>query len=158
MKKKDLFKLLIAVMVSELAGIIASMSTTPAIPGWYGDLNKPSFAPPSWVFGPVWVTLFALMGVSAFLVWRRGWHRSRVRLALYVFGVQLVLNTAWSFIFFGFRSPGGAFLEIICLWFAIIATMCAFSRVSRLAAWLLVPYLLWVSFAGVLNFYIWQLN
>lgn len=124
---------------------------------WYGVLNKPDWHPPSWVFGPVWSTLYVLMGVSAWLVWRRGGFAGQRR-ALGLFLVQLVLNAAWSPLFFGLQRPDLAFAEIILLWLAIAATLHAFWRVHRPAAWLLVPYIAWVSFAAFLNGVLWQLN
>ena len=164
MKIDNTFKLIIAIVVSELAGVIGSVFTTPAISsGWYGALIKPSFNPPAWVFGPVWTMLFALMGVSAWLVWRGMGSRLRgndrkIKIALILFSIQLVSNTLWSIIFFGLHSPAGAFIEIVFLWLAILATIIVFAKISRPAAWLLVPYILWVSFAAYLNFSIWMMN
>ncbi len=158
MKINDTFKLIIAIIVSELAGIIGSAFTMPSIAGWYAGLVKPALNPPAWVFGPVWTTLFALMGIAAFLVWRKGLDRKDVKVALGIFIGQLVLNTLWSIIFFGLHNPGGAFVEIIFLWLAILATIIAFVKISRPAVWLLVPYIIWVSFAGYLNYSIWQVN
>ncbi|MDD5251171.1 MAG: tryptophan-rich sensory protein [Patescibacteria group bacterium] len=156
--KNDLPKLLIAVVVSELAGVIGAVFTTPSIPTWYAGLVKPALNPPNWVFGPVWTTLFLLMGVAAFLIWRQGMKRQDVRHALEIFGIQLLLNTLWSIIFFGLHDPGAALIDIAALWVAIMGTMVLFHRVSKLAAWLLLPYILWVSFAGYLNYSIWTLN
>jgi translocator protein len=124
---------------------------------WYLALNKPSWHPPAWVFGPVWSTLYVLMAVSAWLVWREGGFARQGR-PLTLFLVQLVLNAAWSPLFFGLQRPGVAFVEIIILWLAIAATIVAFRRVHRVAAWLLVPYLAWVSFAAFLNGTLWRLN
>lgn len=151
-------KLIIAIAISELAGIIGSVFTTDSVNGWYVSIAKPAFNPPSWVFGPVWTTLFALMGIAAFLIWKKGLPRRNVRIALGVFIGQLILNTLWSIIFFGGQNPGGAFVEIIFLWLAILATIIAFAKISKPAAWLLVPYILWVSFAAYLNYSIWILN
>lgn len=151
-------KFIIAIVVSELAGIIGSFFTTPAINGWYSTLVKPALNPPSWVFGPVWTTLFALMGIAAFLIWKKGLEQKRVKIALGIFLGQLVLNTLWSIIFFGLKSPGAAFIEITFLWLAILATIIAFAKLSKPAAWLLAPYILWVSFAAYLNYSIWMLN
>ena len=151
-------KLLIAVLLSQLAGIIGSFFTRDAISEWYVYLVRPSFAPPSWVFAPVWTTLYLLMGIASYLVWKKWGKVKGVGMALTLFGVQLVLNTLWSIIFFGLRAPGAAFIEILCLWIAIVATMVAFYRISTTAMWLLVPYLLWVSFAGYLNYAFWMLN
>jgi tryptophan-rich sensory protein len=158
MQNKNWIKLGVAIIVSELAGIIGSVFTSPNIAGWYNTLQKPELAPPNWVFGPLWTTLFALMGIAAFLIWRKGLDKRGVKIALGIFIGQLVLNTLWSIIFFGQQSPGGAFIEIIILWLAIVATIIAFARISKLAAWLLVPYIAWVTFATYLNHSIWMLN
>ena len=151
-------KLIIAILVSEAAGFIGALFTTPNIPVWYAQLNKPELAPPNWVFGPVWVTLFALMGIAAYLVWRRGLRAPNVKTALGIFIGQLVLNTFWSILFFGMQNPGAAFAEIIMLWIAIAATIIAFYKISKPAAYLLLPYIGWVTFASYLNFMIWRLN
>ena len=158
MKINNTLKLIIAIVVSELAGIIGSIFTAPSIPAWYATLVKPALNPPSWVFGPVWTTLFALMGISAFLIWKKGLNHKGVKTALGIFIGQLFLNTLWSIIFFGLHSPALAFIEIIFLWLAILATIIAFAKISKSAAWLLLPYILWVSFAGYLNLMIWMLN
>lgn len=158
MRIHNFLKLLIAVTTSLLAGVIGSLFTASEIQGWYTALIKPEFNPPSWVFGPVWTTLFVLMGIAAFLIWKKGLERGGVKIALGIFLGQLVLNTLWSIIFFGLHSPGGALVEIVFLWLAILATIIIFAKISKLAAWLLVPYILWVSFAGYLNFSIWMLN
>ena len=158
MKVNNTFKLIIAIAVSELAGIIGSLFTTPSIPTWYATLTKPTFNPPSWVFAPVWTTLFVLMGIAAFLIWKKGLERKDVKIALSIFIGQLILNMLWSIIFFGLHNPGLAFIEIIFLWAAILVTIIYFHKISKLAAWLLVPYILWVSFAAFLNFSIWQLS
>ncbi len=155
---KDIFKLAAAIAISEFAGIIGSAFTVPAIPAWYATLNKPALNPPSWIFGPVWTTLYALMGIAAFLVWRKGWDRSDVRRALSAFGIQLILNALWSITFFGLHSPAWAFINIVVLWLAIVWTMILFYKISTPAMWLLVPYILWVSFAAYLNISIWMLN
>ncbi|MBI2459251.1 MAG: tryptophan-rich sensory protein [Parcubacteria group bacterium] len=164
MKINNTFKLIIAIIVSEMAGIIGSVFTTPSIAGWYAGIVKPALNPPAWVFGPVWTTLFALMGVSAWLIWKKldsgseAGMTKRVKIALGIFLGQLVLNTLWSIIFFGLHSPGGALIEIAFLWLAILATIIAFAKISKPAAWFLVPYILWVSFAIYLNYAIWMLN
>lgn len=158
MKIPIFLKLVIAIAVSEMAGVIGAIFTTPSIAGWYAGIVKPALNPPAWVFGPVWTTLFALMGISAFLIWKKGLDRNDVKIAFGIFMGQLALNMLWSIIFFGLHSPGGALIEIIFLWLAILATIIAFSKISKLAAWLLVPYILWVSFASYLNFAIWTLN
>jgi tryptophan-rich sensory protein len=150
--------LLASIFVCQLAGIVGSVFTTPAIPTWYASLKKPFFTPPSWVFAPVWVTLFTLMGISLYLVWERGLGRHDVRRAVSLFGTQLALNVLWSVAFFGMRSPQYGFVIIVLLWFALMATIVVFYRISRIAALLLVPYVLWGSFALVLNLSILVLN
>ncbi len=128
------------------------------MPGeWYAALRKPAWNPPAWVFGPVWTALYTMMAVAAWLVWRRGGFAAQRR-ALALFLVQLALNAAWTPLFFGLRRPGLAFAEILLFWLALAATLLAFRPVSRGAAWLLAPYLAWVSFAAVLNFTLWRLN
>ena len=141
-----------------MAGIVGSVFTTSSIPTWYANLARPELSPPNWIFGPVWTMLFALMGIAAFLVWQKGQNRRDIKIALGVFIVQLILNTLWSIIFFGMQNPGAAFIEIIILWLAILVAVVAFAKVSKVAAWLLVPYVLWVTFAGYLNYFIWILN
>lgn len=146
--------LIIFLLICFAVAGLGSLATTPNIPNWYAGLNKPSWNPPNWLFGPVWTLLYAMMAVAGWLVWKRaGWGT-----ALTCFAVQLALNLAWSFIFFGAHQTGLAFLEIVLLWLAIVATIISFWSVSKTAAGLLIPYLLWVSFAATLNFTIWRLN
>lgn len=156
--KSSAAKLAFSLILPQLAGGIGAVFTTPSVTSWYAAITKPSFNPPSWIFGPVWTTLFVLMGIAFYLVWQQGTKRPQVRHALTIFGVQLALNTLWSIIFFGLHSPGGALIEIAFLWLAIAATIFAFAKISKTAAWLLAPYLAWVSFAAFLNFTIWRLN
>jgi len=152
-------RLLVACGLSLAAGAIGSLAVTdPGFSSWYAALEKPGFTPPGWVFGPVWTILYLLMGVAAFLVWQRGLGSRLVRTALASFLVQLVLNAAWSPVFFGLHRIGLALGIVVLLWVAIALTMYWFFRVSRPAGMLLVPYLLWVSFATVLNASIWHLN
>ena len=158
MKVNNFFKLVIAIAVAELAGVIGSVFTISAIPNWYAGLAKPALNPPAWVFGPAWTTLYALMGIAAFSIWRMGWEPKEVKMALGVFGIQLFLNAIWSIIFFGLQNPGWALVDIILLWLAIVWTIAVFYKISKPAAYLLVPYLLWVSFASYLNYSIWMLN
>ena len=121
---------------------------------WYASLNSPSWNPPAWLFGPVWTMLYLMMATAAWLVWKRcGWGK-----ALGFYGIQLVLNAAWSPIFFAVHQPGRALVDIIAMWVAILVTMVAFFRVSKAAGWLMVPYLGWVSFALVLNYVLWRIN
>jgi len=158
MKTKKILNLALAIVITEAAGLIGSIFTTPSITAWYTTVNKPSFNPPNWIFAPVWTTLFALMGIAAWLVYEKGWKKKEVKLALKIYSAQLVLNTLWSIIFFGLQNPGAAFLEIIALWVTIVATMVVFWKVSRWAVYLFVPYILWVSFAVFLNWTIWIIN
>lgn len=154
----NLLKLVISILITEGAGIVGAIFTTRALRTWYPALKKPSFDPPNSVFAPVWTTLFALIGISLFLVWRKGVDKPGVKPALTIFGVQLGLNVLWSLLFFGLKSPFYALIDIAFLWAAILATIIAFFPLSILASVLLIPYLLWVSFAAVLNYSIWQLN
>ncbi|MFA7662931.1 MAG: TspO/MBR family protein [Patescibacteria group bacterium] len=158
MQNKNFIKLIVCILVAELAGMIGSIFTTPAIPVWFAGLVKPALNPPAWLFAPVWTILFALMGIAVFLVWQKGLKRPEVKDALSIFIGQLVLNTLWSIIFFGMQNPMVAFIEVIILWVAILATIAIFARISKSAAWLLVPYILWVSFAAYLNYGLWILN
>jgi benzodiazapine receptor len=157
-KLPDILKLMIAIVVSEGAGILGSLATTSKIPTWYATLEKPALNPPSWVFGPVWTTLYALMGIAMFLVWRKSSTKQSIKTASILFGTQLAVNTLWSIIFFGFEKPGFALITIAVLWILIVLTMKAFFKISKTAAYLLIPYLLWVSFASYLNYAIWSLN
>jgi tryptophan-rich sensory protein len=138
------------------AGGIGGAATGSSVSTWYPTLAKPAWNPPAWVFGPVWTTLYLMMGVAAWRVWRA--HSRGASGALGLFGVQLVLNTLWSIVFFGLRAPGPAFFELLLLWLAILATGLRFYRLDRVAGALMAPYLAWVTFAGVLNYTIWQLN
>lgn len=158
MKIENFWKLVIALALPQLAGLIGTIFTTPAIPTWYAELVRPALNPPSWVFAPVWTLLFLMMGVAFYMVWKEGVDRKEVRVAMWVFGGQLMLNTLWSIIFFGLQNPGLALIEIVILWGAILATILFFAKVSKRAAWLLVPYLAWVSFATYLTFGYWILN
>lgn len=182
MKFDNPLKFIFAVIVAQLAGVAGSLVTLPVIEsGWYENLAKPALNPPDWVFGPVWTTLYLLMGVSLYLAWKNNWKvKNRIiengrkawnpwseRLwtgnwqkqnVIAVFGIQLALNLLWSFIFFGLQLPGPAFFEILALWFAALYTLVNFYRISKFAAWLLLPYLIWVSFAAYLNFAVWLMN
>jgi benzodiazapine receptor len=157
-KKGEIPKLVISLGVCQLAGFIGSIFTRPSISTWYAELQKPRFTPPDWIFGPVWISLYILMGIAVFLVWRRGFHHQVLKRALAVFGVQLVLNALWSFLFFRLRSPLAGLIGVLVLGIAIILTVRSFLAVSRMAGLLLIPYFLWVSFATGLNLSIWWLN
>jgi tryptophan-rich sensory protein len=158
MELNTVFKLVAAIVISELAGVLGSVFTIRAIPDWYATLKKPKLNPPDWVFGPVWTILYLLMGISAFLVWQKGLSSTGVRIALILFVIQLALNALWSIVFFGWRRPQLAFADIALMWLAIIATMISFLSISPLAFYLLLPYIIWVSFAAYLNFAIVRLN
>jgi tryptophan-rich sensory protein len=146
------YKALLFVLASELAGNVGTIFTISAIPTWYATLTKPWFTPPNWLFAPVWLILFALMGVAAYLVYERGMKNAEARIAIYAFCAQFGLNVLWSALFFGLRSPLLGMAGIIALWMAILATIVLFYRVSRRAAYLLVPYIAWVSIAAALNY------
>lgn len=151
-------RLLFAVFICELVGNVGSLFTLPALASWYPSLIKPSFNPPAWLFGPVWLALYLLMGVSLYLIWSARTKASNHSAELLAFGVQLALNLLWSFLFFGLRSPLYGLVGIVLLWASILATIILFAKVSKPAAYLLSPYILWVSFALVLNYSIWTLN
>jgi len=157
-RSKDILTLIVLVLICQAAGGIGGLFTATSVGTWYAGLRKPPYNPPGWIFGPVWTVLYALMGVAAWLVVRRGWDSVAVKAALAAFVAQLVLNMLWSAVFFGMRSPGIAFIELLGLWVAILVTIRLFWRVSPTAGALLVPYVLWVSFAAVLNYSIWRLN
>ncbi len=151
-------RLIGAILLCEVAGGVGALATRTSIDNWYATLKKPSFNPPSALFGPVWTALYALMGIALHVVSRRGSGSKSLRLAYSAFGAQLALNAGWSFLFFGRRSPLYAFVEIVLLWAAIVLTVIAFFRISKPAGLLLLPYLLWTTFAAALNFSIWRLN
>jgi benzodiazapine receptor len=136
---------------------IGSWFTTASLNEWYPDLRKSTLTPPGWIFGPVWSVLYLMMAVAAWLVWLRR-DCSGARAALIIFVLQLAINAAWSALFFGLRSPLAGMLDIAALWCAIVATVIVFAKINRPAAWLLAPYLGWVTFAGYLNAAIWLLN
>jgi benzodiazapine receptor len=158
MKLAIVIKFVICLILTFSAAFVGSIFTREAVPDWYATLNRPSFTPPNWLFSPVWTILYLLMAISAFIVWQKGLANPAVKIALILYLIQLILNALWSVIFFGLKLPLPAFIEIIMLWTAIAFTILAFARVSITAALILVPYILWVSFAAVLNFSIWFLN
>jgi len=174
-------KLLFCIIVCLLAGYVGSFYTVSEITGWYRGLAKPFFSPPNWIFGPMWTLLYILMGISLYLVWKEKFvvkneiSNSRIKVCnifskkpqdgkwqkintVLPFFFQLILNVLWSVLFFGLHSPAFAFFELIILWFAIAFTIISFYKVSKTASYLLIPYILWVSFAGILNFFVWILN
>jgi len=146
-------KLIISILICQLAGVFGSFFTSPSIGTWYADLQKPFFTPPNWVFAPVWITLFTLMGISLYLLWDK-----KDKISLSIFGIQLVLNVLWSLLFFGLQNPFYAFIEIVILWFAILVSIVKFFKIDKKAGLILLPYILWVSIAAALNYYVWILN
>ncbi len=157
MKKKILY-ITFSIVVCLVIGFVSSSVTQSAVNTWYVTLNKPSFNPPNTIFAPVWTVLYVLMGISAGLVWLRGLHHKWVKTALYHFVFQLLLNAAWSIVFFGLKKPFLALLVIIGLIVMLLFTIKWFKIVNKIAAYLLVPYLMWLCFATVLNYKIWMLN
>ena len=153
-----ILKLIGFILACEILGSIGSLATAPAIRGWYQTLVKSPLNPPNWVFGPVWTLLFALMGIALFWVWEKGLKKKPVKEALIYFGLQFTANIIWSFLFFGAKLPGMAFADIIILWLLILATIIKFYRISKPAGLILIPYLLWVSFASFLNWSVVILN
>jgi len=158
MKAIDIVKIIISIVICQFAGIIGSIFTRASIPTWYATLTKPVFAPPNWLFAPVWTALYLLMGVSAYLIWRKGLSVPQVKTALTIFAAQLILNAIWSPVFFGLRSPLAGFIVIVLLWITILSTILTFFKISKIAGLLLIPYILWVSLATILNFSILILN
>jgi benzodiazapine receptor len=158
MKIIDILKLAASIILCQMAGFIGSIFTTPAIPTWYESLRKPFFNPPNWIFGPVWVSLYLLMGISLFVIWQKREDKLQKKKGFMLFFAQLILNAFWSVAFFGLKSPFLGLINIILLWVAIFLTIQHFLRISKTAAVLLLPYVLWVSFAAVLNFSLWILN
>jgi len=155
---KKIIRLFVSILICQLVGLAGSTVTVPAISSWYLTLKKAPFNPPNWVFAPAWTLLFLLMGIALFLIWNKGLKKKNVAVALAYFAVQLSLNFLWSFFFFGLHSPFFAFIDIVLLWIFIFLTIQKFAKISKTASYLLVPYLLWVSFASVLNFFVWRLN
>lgn len=178
---KKVFKLVVSIVICQMAGVVGAIFTTPKIATWYATLNKPAFTPPGWFIGAIWTILFFLMGISLYLVWDKGWKPAvssqekkmkywnrfteklwkgtwREENVVLIFALQLVLNILWSVLFFGLQSLGIAFFELLMLWWAILYTIANFYRISKPASYLLIPYIAWVSFAGVLNFILWFLN
>ena len=158
MKLPVVIKFIVCLALTFSAAFLGALSTRSAISDWYANLNKPFFTPPDWLFGPVWTLLYLLMALSAFLVWQKGLETPIVRIALALYLLQLILNGLWTPLFFGLKMPLVAFIEIILLWIAIVFTIVASARVSMAAALLLLPYIIWTSFAAALNFSIWLLN
>jgi translocator protein len=158
MSKKEILKLSLSVLIPLLVGFVGSYFTAPAIPEWYAGLNKPTLNPPNWIFAPVWTVLYIFMGIAFFLIWKETAEIRKKITAFAFFGAQLVLNLTWSIFFFGMKNPELALMNIILLVIALIATIISFYKISKKTLYLLLPYLLWVSFASYLNYQIIVLN
>ncbi len=158
MENGKIVKLIAAILICEFVGLLGSVFTISSITTWYAALHKPSFSPPNWLFGPVWTLLYALMGISVYLIWEKGIKKKGVKPALKIFSLQLILNFIWTILFFGLRSPLLGLIAIAVLWIAILATILKFAKLSKNAAIIMVPYILWVSFAAILNLAVWMLN
>lgn len=151
-------KLFIAIAIPLAVGFTSGFFTITGVGSWYQTIDKPSWNPPNWIFGPVWTTLYILMGIALFLVWKSDAQAPLKKAAITLFAIQMTLNFFWSLIFFNQHQVGWALVEIIAMWIMILLTIFAFARVNNTAAWLLVPYISWVSFAAILNYTIWKLN
>ncbi|MEO5593109.1 MAG: TspO/MBR family protein [Chitinophagaceae bacterium] len=151
-------KLIISIVLTTGIGLLGGIFTAPEIQTWFLHLNKPLWNPPNWLFAPVWTSLYLLMGIAFYLIWKAKAGIDTKRWAIIIFIAQFALNFMWSYIFFKEHQMGWAFVEIVVLWIAIFCTIIAFSRINTTAAWLLVPYISWVSFAAILNYTIWQMN
>ncbi|HUQ97638.1 MAG TPA: TspO/MBR family protein [Chitinophagaceae bacterium] len=152
------FRLLISVLIPVFVGLLSGFFTASGVKGWFQTITKPGWNPPNWVFAPVWTTLYILMGIALYLIWQRQTNATQKKQAIIFWIVQLILNAAWSFLFFQQHAIGLALIEIILLWIAIFITILLFARINKTAAWLLVPYISWVSFASLLTYAIWRLN
>lgn len=152
------WKFIIAILLCESVGISSGLLASSSNNSWFDALNKPAWNPPGYLFGPVWTTLYLLMGISLGLIWKNNATEPSKHSAYFLFGLQLFLNFWWSILFFKIQSPAFALVDIILMVILIISTMVSFSKFSKLASWLLLPYIAWVSFATVLNFAIWNLN
>jgi benzodiazapine receptor len=157
-ERNELFRLILSIIICQLAGIIGSIFTASSVASWYPALVKPSFTPPGFYIGLIWIALFTLMGISLFLIWRETTGNLAARIALYFFAAQLIVNVLWSMAFFSLRSPISGLVVIAFLWVLIIITIIKFWLINRSAALLLIPYIIWVNFAAYLNYTIWRLN
>jgi len=157
MKKEQIIKLSSSIAITLSVGAIAGYCTATEIGEWYAGLSKPFFNPPNYVFGPVWTVLYILMGISLYKIWQTSSHK-RKKISLILFFVQLFFNMMWSFIFFKGHFIGWALIDICIMWTLINVCIGFFYQVNKTAAWLMIPYMVWVSFAGVLNYAIWILN
>lgn len=154
MKTKKILLLVAVILICQSAGIIGSLFTAQEIPTWYNSLQKPTFTPPGWLFGPVWITLYTLMGISLYLIW----NSKKAKTTRNIFLIHLIFNASWSIIFFGLHQIFLALLNIILIWLIIILLIHLFNKINKKAAYLLIPYFLWVTFAGILNLSLFLLN
>ena len=152
------FKFIISILLPMIIGGISGSFTSASINTWYVTLNKPWFNPPNWIFGPVWTLLYLMMGIAFYMIWKSEAVNAVKQTAVILFAAQLLVNFLWSLIFFYLKQPGWAMLDIILMWILIVATIFSFGKISSTAAWLMLPYICWVSFAMILNFYLWKLN
>ena len=155
---KNRIRLIISIAIPLVVGFTASLFTRPQIKNWYITINKPSWNPPNWLFGPMWTLLYVVMGTAFYLIWKSNLSGTQKRPAVILWVAQLLLNFFWSFIFFNQHQIKGALVDIIGLWLLILLTIFAFAKINKTAAWLLVPYISWVTFAGLLNYAIFNLN
>lgn len=158
MEKNDLFRLILSIVICQMAGILGSIFTASSVASWYPTLAKPSFTPPGSYIGLIWIVLFTLMGVSLFLIWREIPSNPAARIALYFFAGQLIVNVLWNVAFFSLQSPISGLIVIVVLWILILISIIKFWPINRTAALLLIPYIVWVSIAAYLNYSIWRLN
>ncbi len=149
---REIPKLIVSILIVFLAGAVGTVFTLKEITGWYAYLPKPSWTPPNWAFGPIWSTLYVLMGISLFLIWREGLNRKDVQIAVIVFAVQLAINVIWSLVFFGTHNIFGGLILVLILWVAILINIIVFYRISKPAGLILIPYIVWVSIASYLNY------
>ena len=156
--KKKLIYISVSIVICLTIGFLSSYATQSSVNDWFVTLNKPIFNPPNWLFAPIWSVLYILMGISAGLIWANGFYHLWVKTALYHFGFQLMLNALWSIVFFGFKAPFLGLLVIIALLIMLLFTFKWFKIVNKIAAYMLIPYILWVCFATLLNYKIWELN
>ena len=150
-------QLIISILIAQLAGAIGSIFSATSISTWYANLTKPEFSPPNWLFGPVWIILYTLMGIAAYFIWKKRQNKS-ARVMLWFYGIHLALNALWSILFFGFKNPFLAYIEIIFLWGMVMIITLRFSKIEKNTGYLFLPYAFWVTFATLLNFTIWMLN
>lgn len=155
---KSFSKLFFSIAICQAAGLIGTIFTVSSIENWYKLLNQPSFQPPNWLFGPVWTILYTFMGISLYLIWIKGTKKKEVRQAIKLFFIHLILNSSWSIVFFGLHNILFALINIVILWILIVVVMVKFYKIDKKASFILIPYLAWVSFATVLNYYIWLMN